>query len=227
MPQAHAGGGSPQQEPLPAREVERPLVMPHGWVEARTRWSREPGVPISDVTSLSLRAGLHGFDLVATLPVGVLGGTAMVLPWQVEVQGTILRREPPNLSVAWRGTLQLPSVRDQAMATRLDLGLRRQWGPTRLTVWAGAGVGLGPVALQLWSTTTMSWGVQLGPIFLDARAEVGRIDPEDATWRWEAGGQAQVQLSRGVDLTGGGGASGRLDEAGASPRGWLSLAVRR
>jgi hypothetical protein len=185
-----AGGFThrPSREPLPAREVERPLVLPSGWTE----------LTLGGAASGSLGAGARlslgsGVEVAASAPwsshQGAWGASSPTLgaawsPWA---------REAPSRSVCLRGRYT-PGEGASGFGPEAATGVaraeaRRQWGGLQLD----GGVGL-LVAGRVASPHAVARVVgQAGPLLVFAAAEA------DAAWlqpfaRW--GGA--VQLNRAI-----------------------------
>ncbi|MBX2804121.1 MAG: hypothetical protein KTR31_41040 [Myxococcales bacterium] len=152
------------RQPLPARWVERPVVMPKGWTRVELgafRGAETPLVPLAATEArfegATLQVG-HGLlpRIELSLSTRLLRASG---PWglsdpELGVAVELLRREPPNTSVALRVSASSPhgAVRD---GVPLGLGLpaftgqlsaRQQLGPLGLDVDLGGVVRLaGPL----------------------------------------------------------------------------------
>jgi len=179
------------REPLPARWVERPVVLPAGWKQldlhvapggvlgARGRLSLGPAV--------ELRAAGATDDAVQPIEVGA----ALALG----------RREAPARSVALELGWEAPRLAPVDPVHRVVLGLpcRRQWGGSRWTV--------GPVADVVASAGLASRvgargevGLQAGPLggTLDGVAWLG----SGAALSWHGSVGGFVQLNRALRVHG-------------------------
>lgn len=155
---AHGGGLQPRtsREALPAREIERPLVLPKGWTELRVQLQRGrgegPDLPLRLTTAATtIIHGLlpgHHVRLTAPWHQAQGGGMRATGPGDVQIgwRTSLLRREPPNQAVALELSWTAPSAPD---ASEIPLGTgtpeltaalsgRRQLGGLGLTAWASA-----------------------------------------------------------------------------------------
>jgi hypothetical protein len=177
--------------PLPARWVERPVVLPAGWKQLDLQVG--PGGVLSAQGRLSLGPAV---ELRAG---GATDDTAQ--PVEIGAALALGRREAPARSAALTLGWQVPRLATVAPSHRIVLGLplRRQWGGSRWTA--------GPVADV---TTADTWasrvgargevGLQAGPLGATLEATAWMASGADVAWQGALG--AFVQLNRALRLHG-------------------------
>ncbi|MCB9680306.1 MAG: hypothetical protein H6733_02440 [Alphaproteobacteria bacterium] len=218
-------------DPLPARLVERPVVLPRGWLETGLAWRHglSPAAP-DDTTRAYVALGVGRVELRTgwgaswRAPI-VPGAVAVDLRWSV------LRREPPNRSVALRAMLELPTRADDPALAAWGVVARVGAGPTAWTVdaWWGLGRSLGgaagPVVTPV-ARVDVDGMLQAGPLVLVARAGASRRVEGTTSIRAEGG--LVVQATRGVDVEVAGGAAVSLGAGTYAPgwRPWVGAALR-
>lgn len=171
------------REPLPAREVERPLLTPRGWVLAESATSAE-------VSATGLRFGLtRRFEIAGVLPVALdapgLGAS------QVSARWALVDRESPaqGLSVEFVARSRAESGPEVAIP---ELGARvawrRQGGAARTTGWLG-------VTSEERLETGAEVLLQAGPLWVSPRVDAS-VGPLGSSVGF--GVRATLQLSRGL-----------------------------
>ena len=176
------GGGLTHRttrEPMPAREVERPLVLPAGWTVLRGDAGVD-GVGVSGRWSVT-----QGLELSAT------GATG--LPWSVGGAVQLGRGEAPARSAAL-GLRWTPPTVEEGHVLWTEAAARSQWGGLRGTIAPGAGV----YADGGWTAGIGARGeclLQAGPLGGLFEGD-GRWTSGGWLWDWRAEGF--VQLNRAV-----------------------------
>lgn len=213
----------PWKHPLPARQVERPLVLPRGWVEvvagthhrrARQVWTTGPETLDetwrSSSSWLGVRVGLPESELFISAPLhtGHAGGDpALIRGGSVEFGGRIhlFRREPPSTSIGARLQGAIPVDRRAGLVASVPrvsgaLEARQQLGPVRLDLEAGGGGWVADAGGRVgWIEAHLGSLLQLGPFWtelgLGGQAWIGSRDGDV-----RVDGSIGLSLTRGVDI---------------------------
>jgi hypothetical protein len=182
---AWAGGlqAKSSRAPLSAREVERPLVLPKGWLDVAVSTERElAGVPGEWMSGVAFRQGLfprHELSLA-------LAESGSRLGWR----WTLMQTEVPAASVAleteWRGPAEAV----------LGLAARRQLGGLRLTGRV-AGVYSYISPLEAGGIASVEALLQAGPLVFSQAPELSRVGARPVSLKW--GFRWGVQWTRGFD----------------------------
>jgi hypothetical protein len=164
------------REPLPAREVERPVVVPLGWMGAEVEGGHEGG-------RVGLRAGVaRGVELCVALPLSWGRGDALTVGSLGELRISLWRSERPGWSVAL-------AARGEGVVS----------GPLSGSILGGdvEALGGGLERAGSWSpsaTATVGAYLQAGILWLGPTGTVSWAEGLEA----KAGGRATLQWSRGL-----------------------------
>jgi hypothetical protein len=191
---AAQAGLQPSREPLPAREVERGIVLPLGWTEVGADGGAR-GV------SLAARNGTaRGLALAAAVDLDADG----LAETRIAADLGLIWREPPAVAWAARLAWRQPWA-DAAAEAQGTLLIRRAFGPFRADAAAGYALAVDGATHPLADASLL---LQLGPLWERVGAGIG----DDGAAVWTA--TTALQLTRGVELHAGGrfdGGAGRFD----------------
>ena len=181
------------REPLPARWVERPLVLPAGWKQVDVAVG--PGaVAASGRLSLGPLAELRASG----------GSDEALAPPTIGAAMALGRREAPARSASLQFTWQVPALgRERAHRLELASPVRVQWGGSRWTVAPVADVAT--VGFDARVGLRGETGLQAGPLGVTAAATAWyagttRANGQGASWAGALGGF--VQLNRAFRVHG-------------------------
>ncbi len=177
---AAQAGIQPSREPLPAREVERGLVLPLGWTEL--------GVDVlEDRSALSGRNGVaRGVAVSASVAYEPEG----TMETRIGAELSLVAQEPPvvgwSIELGWRQPWALGPGEGQGV-----FAVRRAFGPFRADFRGGAALSSEGVARPVGSGALL---FQAGPLWGEGR--VALAEQAEAV----GGGTLAAQLTRGVLL---------------------------
>jgi len=189
---AMAGGFTHRntRQPLPARWVERPLVLPAGWTQVDVQ---------VDADAVAGRGRLSLGPAAELRAAGRTDGT----PPTVGAALALGRREAPARSASLDLDWTAPALGAPSPEHRIGLALpvRHQWGGSRWT--AGPVADVGSIGFDTRIGLRGEAGLQAGPLGFTADATgwyAGSGGPRSTSWAGALGGF--VQLNRALRVHG-------------------------
>lgn len=192
-------GVSPAREPLSARPIERPAVLPKGWTELGFMGGL-------DRAATGIR---YGLGAQVDLGLGQAWSADGLGSVRMSVRRSLFEREPPMTSIALELGWTEPVAGAARSAPDAGLVIRQELAPFQLEV---AGSWIQPLTGRGHPAGRAALTMEGGPLLVIGSLAVER--------RWRPGLDVALQLSRGLMV---GGGAAWTDGEGARGRALLGV----